>query len=327
MRRPSPLPEPLSNRPFTTREAGALGVSTDRLRRSDLSVPFRGIRVPTGAVLVQPADTSTGLSDDASEPWLHSRRLAIERARAYQAGISDRLVFSHVTAAHLHGLYLPTRLALDPSVHVATTAASRRPQSRGVSSHLIRDRPLEVVETCGMRAVGPIETWCQLATTMSIDELVVVGDQLVQRQNPMATLEQLRLAVHRGGGRHGIRRLRAALDLVRPRTDSPKETHLRLLLVRGGLPEPTVNAPVLSRTGVHIRLGDLVYTRHRVLVEFDGDQHRTDRRQYERDIRHLEDAANNGWRVIRVTNHQLRTAPAAVVARVRAALLAAGRRP
>jgi hypothetical protein len=39
-------------------------------------------------------------------------------------------------------------------------------------------------------------------------------------------------------GARGIRRLRTALDLADGGAESPKETELRLLLVRDGLPRP-----------------------------------------------------------------------------------------
>ena len=62
----------------------------------------------------------------------------------------------------------------------------------------------------------------------------------------------------------------AALELVRPGSESPKETELRLLLIRGGLPEPELNVDVVGKNGRFIGRGDLVYRRHKVLVEYDG---------------------------------------------------------
>jgi very-short-patch-repair endonuclease len=55
----------------------------------------------------------------------------------------------------------------------------------------------------------------------------------------------------------------------------------------------------------------------KVAVEYDGEQHRTDRRQYTWDIRRLESLERLGWIVIRVLAGD-RTAD--VVKRVRAAL-------
>ncbi len=44
------------------------------------------------------------------------------------------------------------------------------------------------------------------------------------------------VAKHRGS--KGIRRARAVLDLVDPGAESPRETSLRLLIVRAGIPRP-----------------------------------------------------------------------------------------
>jgi very-short-patch-repair endonuclease len=54
-----------------------------------------------------------------------------------------------------------------------------------------------------------------------------------------------------------------------------------------------------------------------VAVEYDGDQHRTDRRQYVMDIRRAQMLERLGWQVIRVVNEDR---PSYVVGRVRDAL-------
>ena len=47
--------------------------------------------------------------------------------------------------------------------------------------------------------------------------------------------------------------------------------------------------------------GDLVYPEERVWIEVEGDQHRTDRKQWRTDVVRHERLADFGWRVIRVT--------------------------
>jgi very-short-patch-repair endonuclease len=55
----------------------------------------------------------------------------------------------------------------------------------------------------------------------------------------------------------------------------------------------------------------------KVAVEYDGEQHRSDRRQYTRDLRRLEMLQRLGWLIIRVVAGDR---PAEIVRRVRAAL-------
>ena len=78
---------------------------------------------------------------------------------------------------------------------------------------------------------------------------------------------------------------------------------LRLALIRAGLPEPKVNAPIVDARGREIAIGDLVYPAQKVLVEYDGEQHRTDDRQYARDVVRLNNLAAEGWLAIRVDRH------------------------
>lgn len=51
----------------------------------------------------------------------------------------------------------------------------------------------------------------------------------------------------------------------------------------------------------------------KLAVEYDGDQHRTDRRQFTKDIRRAEVLAELGWTVVRVTAEDT---PAGIIARI-----------
>ncbi len=115
----------------------------------------------------------------------------------------------------------------------------------------------------------------------------------------------------------GLRRLEAALELVDPGAQSPRESYLRLLLIDAGLPRPQTQIPVLGVDGIPVAYLDLGWKEYMVAVEYDGDHHRTDRRQYLKDIRRLEMLERMGWIIIRVVAEDH---PAEIVRRVRAAL-------
>ncbi|WP_157535964.1 hypothetical protein [Microbacterium sp. Root166] len=85
------------------------------------------------------------------------------------------------------------------------------------------------------------------------------------------------------------------------------------------MPEPALNAEiVLPRRIVH---GDLVFREWRTLVEYEGDQHRTDAVQWSRDLERYNDLVEAGWLVIRVS----KSMPSGeVVARVARALHSRG---
>jgi len=116
--------------------------------------------------------------------------------------------------------------------------------------------------------------------------------------------------------RRGITRAREAIALFDPGSQSPKESWLRVVLIQAGLPRPQTQIPVLDEFGDAFAYLDMGWEDVKVAVEYDGEQHRTDRRQYTWDVRRLEMLERLGWIVIRVVAGDR---PADIVARVRAA--------
>lgn len=302
MTRRRDLPDGLDGRAFSVRAALDLGVSPGRLRRQDLTAPFHGVRV-------------SAADHDAGDVWL--------RCRAYAVRMPPGQLFSHITAAALHGIPLPRRFDTAP-LHVSTFSPAQSPRVVGIVGHRLKPGTVEPASLRRLRVVSILDAWCQCATLLSIDELVIAGDHLVGGRYPQKTTGQLRRAVDSRRGVRGSRSLVAALELVRPGSESPKETELRLLLIRGGLPEPELNVDVFGKNGRFIGRGDLVYRRHKVLVEYDGSQHADDRRQFHRDVNRLEEFSDNDWRVVRVLKEHMNADRADIVTRVRNALLAKG---
>ena len=79
------------------------------------------------------------------------------------------------------------------------------------------------------------------------------------------------------------------------------ETRARLAFGTAGLPEPELNATVYAEDGHFLARVDFVWREQRVIVEYEGDQHRTDRRQWQNDIQRLRLLEGLGWKVIRIT--------------------------
>ena len=197
---------------------------------------------------------------------------------------------------------------------------------RHLRGHLVAAAQVRVVAVDGVPVASAVDAWVQLSSQLSLDEIVILGDALVCRQSPPATVEDLIAAVRRHVGRPGARTLREACALVRPRTDSPKETELRLLIVRAGLPEPEVNWRLVNRYGAFMAFGDLVYPRYKILIEYDGADHREET-QFYRDIDRLDEPMEEDWRVLRVNKSHLGAARHALIRRIRTALLQRGWNP
>ena len=94
-----------------------------------------------------------------------------------------------------------------------------------------------------------------------------------------------------------------ALDLVDAGAASPKETLLRLLLIRAGYPRPQTQIPVLSPDGYRQYYLDMGWEDLTLAVEYDGDQHRIDPLQFAYDIQRSEDLDELGWTRVRVVKH------------------------
>lgn len=289
MPHPAPLPRELLLGPFRTDEALVLGVPPSRLRARDLHAPFHGVR-------------TIGAPDGL-----------LERCRAYAAKMPAGQYFSHVTAARLWGLPLPSRVTTDARLHVSTS--SREPHGRGIVGHRIASAPdIRFIEE--LPVLAPADAWCQLGSTVTGDDLVAAGDRLLGWPEPLATEAELEAAVTRYRGRRGARAVMRARRDLRLGSASDRETRLRLLVLRAGFPEAEPNGAIELPDG-RTTHGDLVFRRFRVVLEYDGDQHRTDRRRFRGDVDRLNALAVAGWLVIRIHDD---TPPGTVIALLSAAL-------
>ena len=124
-----------------------------------------------------------------------------------------------------------------------------------------------------------------------------------------------------GEHRHarGLRQLEAALSLMDAGAASPKETWLRLLLIRAGYPRPSTQIPVLSPDGYRQYYLDMGWEDLLFAVEYDGEQHRVDPIQFAYDIQRSEDLDELGWARVRVVKQNR---PADILRRVQRAWLA-----
>ncbi|MEF2976988.1 hypothetical protein [Subtercola sp. YIM 133946] len=316
MSRRAELPREFQRRAFSTADARQAGVRVNRLRASDLSAPFRGVR---------------SASDE-----LRSVR---DWCDAYAPRLKPGQFFSHATAALLWGLPVASARLQPLPLHVSVLGArragndhsGRAPTAARVIGHSLTDPCVLVTRRFGHPVVDICTAWCQLAPFVCLDELIAAGDAAVltpafRRQGdprPFTTVAELEARIGGYVGR-GKRMLTTALPVVRDGAESPRETSLRLLLIRAGLPEPELNVDVFDARGTWAARADLFYRRQRVVVEYDGDQHRTDRAIYENDQVRLERLLDADCLVVKVRDVGLRHDAAHTVARVRKALRARG---
>lgn len=145
----------------------------------------------------------------------------------------------------------------------------------------------------GMKVTTPARTALDLGCRYRTDEAVAMIDALARATH--LKIADVELLAYRYKGRRGIRRAHVALPLVDAGAESPRETWLRLLLVRAGFPPPRTQISVYDEYGQLIAVLDMGWQHVKVAVDYEGDHHRMDRRRFNHDIRRAEAVTALGW--------------------------------
>lgn len=310
-----PLPTQFRATSFRVSAALEAGVTPGRLRAQDLEVPFYGVRTPRSpAAPIDGNATITKQPKDAAAEVRVACRWLLPR-------LAPDHFFSHLTAAALWGMPLPARIFALP-LHVSGISPHRAPRTANVVAHRLQIEQEQLTSRWGLRIPSAAETWAQLSAYLTVDELVMAGDSLIGRRG-LATIDDLRVAAHRIR-RTGVALLDAALEEMRSGSESAKETETRLVLVRGGLPEPELNWVLHDDDGVEIARLDMAYPRYRVGVEYDGRQHAESIPQFARDADRWHDLHVAGWTIVRVLAHHFEDPARLILERTRSALLRNG---
>jgi very-short-patch-repair endonuclease len=182
----------------------------------------------------------------------------------------------------------------------------------GITSRRDRLAPGENRLVAGLMVTTPERTAFDVGRLTSGDHAVARLDALGNAtrfdRGAVAALARR----HRGSP--GIPRLLSALDSYDSGAESPRETWLRLLLVRAGFPRPRTQIPVDRPDGRTYYL-DMGWEDVMLAIEYDGDHHR-ERRVFANDIVRSEFIAYRGWTHIRIVSG---AHPADIVNRVRRA--------
>lgn len=230
----------------------------------------------------------------------------LTKAAACSMVVPDSVVgFS--TAAILWQTPLPERSVTD-TVHLIQPPGSRACRRNNVKGHVPEFDESEVSRGRHLNATTPERTWFDLSAELTVDELIIAGDHLVRRQNPLSSIDNLHCLVERMSARRGVTRAKEALRWIRPCTDSAKETELRLVLIRAGLPEPAINIAILDDDGQWVQDPDLSYPDLKIAMQYDGGHHITEM-QRRSDIARDDRAAQLDWLVLKYCQSDLMPGP------------------
>jgi hypothetical protein len=157
----------------------------------------------------------------------------------------------------------------------------------------------EIQTIGGLRVTTPARTALDIACRYPLGKAVAAVDALARAtQLKVADVE---LLADRYKGRRGIRGARSAIALVDPGAESPKETWLRLLVIRYGFPPPETQIPVYNVYGVLVAVLDMGWRDRKLALDYEGDHHRIPQR-FNKDIRRHDEVTDLGWTDIRVTS-------------------------
>ena len=173
----------------------------------------------------------------------------------------------------------------------------RSPTDVRVWSDEVAGDEIEMVD--GVRVTTPARTALDIACRYPLGEAVAAIDALARVTR--LKVADVELLAERYKGRRGIRNARKVLDLVDPGAESPKETWLRLLVIRHGFPRPQTQISIYNEYGVRIARPDLGWEDIKLALDYEGEHHR-DPVRFNKDIRRHDDLMELGWTDIRVTS-------------------------
>lgn len=224
----------------------------------------------------------------ATTEWAKDEERALAAIASAACRLGGQVVFSHTSAALLHGLWLWTVPDV-PEVTQGYKANSHG--ARTLRRHCAVVPPEDVTTVNDLRVTTIERTIVDCARGMHPRDALVVADSGMRaliranrfkRAQQTDALERLRerlLDLVGEGPGHGRRRARAVIAAADPYSESPMESALRWIAVSRGLPPPTTQLAVRTRGGTfyadlgwewRVTLPDGTVAVVMVLLEYDG---------------------------------------------------------
>jgi hypothetical protein len=237
-----------------------------------------------------------------------------DRLSALFLRLPEGAVLGHQSAAELYGFgVLP-----GDDVHVLVPAGVPRPRILGVVPHEAILPVTDLLVMDGVPCASPARVAIDLARGhRRLDAIAVLDAALTAAA---CTSDDLADEVERHAGLRGVCQARQLVPLALAGAQCPQESHLRLVMVDGGLPAPEPQVWVYDGGGVARYRLDLAYRRKKVGIEYDGRSH-LERGQLQRDRARMNWLDRHGWTMRYFTDRDLYRDADGLVATVRYALL------
>ena len=198
---------------------------------------------------------------------------------------------------------LRTRLQADGSRRGHSAATFRDAFAAWAARSTLPDPAGRSCHIRGLKATTLPRILSDLSRQLPAVEVLVAIDMAMQK-------ELLETALLTG------RKLRLLAAIAAP-AESPMETRLRWLLIQRGLPRPEVQTNLYDGANQFVARADLYYPAARLVLEYDGGNHRM---RLVEDNRRQNLLVSAGFRLLRFTASDIHNEPDVVVAQVRSAL-------
>lgn len=242
--------------------------------------------------------------------WAEHEMTHLDWIVAARHAVTKRAKLSHVTRLQLLGL----------------ERGPRRPYHLTVQGDLHLDvdsvfvHRTEVMPPCDDDGVTPTAAFIQICDRLSLIDLVAIGDWLLHHGH--MTLVELAEVAYQQLWRPGARESLVVMPHLDERARSFPESELRMMVIACGLPVPEVNAEILVEDRT-VAIVDLLIRRWMLALEYEGRQHLTDLRQWNRDIGRYADLRSLDVGYLQVTN-EMKAYPRALMMTVHQALVGRG---
>jgi hypothetical protein len=219
------------------------------------------------------------------------------RVAAARLVTSEHSVICDRTAAWIHGIevFAWHETEVLPPIESYTLRHHPSPRRAGVAGGSRDLLECDVMVVNGVRVTTPIRTALDLACKLPARDGLAALDAFMRAFG--ITREDLRRLLIRYFRRRGVRQARPLVAMADPRSESPAESWTRYEIVSHGLPAP-VPQHWIEIDGVPTFRLDLSYPRHRIVVEYDGQEFHSRRADREHDRRRREWLRDHGWIVI-----------------------------
>lgn len=271
-------------------EAVARGAVTSHALRRHYRPLFRNVHAPRDRILT--------VRDRAIGAWLYSGRV----------GIITGLAASSLLGANW----------IDADVDIELIFKYTRPP-HGIIARNERIAPDEWRDLDGIPVATPARAAFDLGRYRPGYDALARMDALM-RAHPFS-LGEVALLAERYRGARGVARLKALLPYVDGGAESPRESWWRKLVLDCGFPMPRTQIPVVDESGLHVRFLDFGWEDYKVALEYDGDQHQSDRAQYLKDRFVMPELRRLNWHVTSVVKED---DPVVVINSLSRAMLARG---